>query len=78
MVQPVVVVEVSLTDLITENSRGVKKLNSVLEYEDGAYRMMSMVPGVSSIHPVFERIREDKKVEKSDLRLSQMLRKSNY
>lgn len=61
MVKPEVVVEISANDLLTETSKGAIQ-NSLLTFAEG-YLVQSMMPGVSLIHPVIERIRSDKSAD---------------
>jgi hypothetical protein len=58
MVKPEIVVEIGANDLLTESSKGIKE-NHLLGYDE-SYIVAGVVPGVSLIHPVFERLREDK------------------
>ncbi len=72
MVQPQLVVEVGFTDLLTENASAVKKTNALIEYTESGYRTLGSENGVSLLHPVFERLREDKAVNNVDVRVSQI------
>jgi len=70
MVKPAVVVEVSINDLLTETTKGTIK-NSLIEYnESDGYSFISSVYGVSLLHPVFKRVRDDKSVNTHDLRFT--------
>lgn len=71
MVNPEVVIEIRVNDVISQTTKGVIK-NPLLVLEDGMYIQQGQVEGVSFIHPVFIHIREDKKVNKTDIRLSQV------
>ena len=73
MVRPEIVVEISVIDLVAENSKGEAKMNMLLSYtaEDG-YKVAAQTPGVAAHSPVFQRFREDKSVVASDIRLTQL------
>lgn len=72
MVKPTLVVEITVNELLTENSKGIIK-NYVLEYDEkSGYSFSSSIDGVSLIHPVFKRTRDDKQVNDHDIRFSQV------
>jgi len=71
MVKPEIILEVNFNDVIIENSTSVIT-NPVLEIKDGTYHLSSITPGFALIFPIFERFREDKTVNPTDLRLSQV------
>ena len=71
MVEPETVVEIAFTDILTETSKGIKR-NPVLSIDDGSMFLAAMVPGISLIHPVYERTRTDKKANATDIRISQI------
>lgn len=73
LVKPEMVVEVAVTDLLPETSRGVVR-NPVLDHQKGKYEQVAFVPGVSLIHAAYIRPREDKRVSESDTGLSQITR----
>jgi hypothetical protein len=52
-------------------------LNPRLELKNNVYRRIDSVHGASVVFPIFERIRDDKKVSPQDVRLSQ-LNEINY
>lgn len=70
MVKPEIVVEIGANDLLTESSKGVKE-NHQLGYND-SYTVTGIVPGISLIHPVFERLREDKSAEVEQVNIKQI------
>jgi len=70
MVKPEVIVEIGANDLLTESSKGIKE-NPLLDYNDG-YSVTRLIPGVSLIHPVFERLREDKSAEVEQVNIKQI------
>jgi len=73
MVRPEIVVEVSVVDLVAENSKGEPKMDTLLSYTaEGGYVVEAQVPGVSAHSPVFERIRDDKQCNATDIRISQL------
>ena len=73
MVRPEIVVEISVIDLVSENSKGEAKMDMMLSYsaEEG-YKVVAQAPGVSAHSPVFERIRDDKSCNATDIRISQL------
>ena len=71
MVKPEMVIEYSCIDLISETSKGsIKRM--VLSYGEEGYKPKQKSPSASSMSPVFIRIRDDKKVDKNDIRFSQI------
>ena len=71
MVKPEMVIEYSSIDLAVETSKGtIRKMS--LSYGEGGYSAEENLPCVSSMSPVFLRIRDDKKVNKDDIRFSQI------
>lgn len=74
MVRPEWVVEISVLDLISQNTRGGSVDRMVLDYERGGntYRSIRRLPLASPISPVFVRRREDKSVRAEDLRMQQV------
>ncbi len=71
MVRPEIILEVNFNDVIIENSTSLIT-NPILEITDGQYKLSKFTPGFSIIFPVFERFRDDKSVNTTDLRLSQV------
>lgn len=82
MVRPEVVIEVRVTDLLQEDSRGKAVQQMVLrhlakdssESQDGqpAWQIVRKMPLCSLVHPVYERIRTDKEANEVDCRLAQV------
>jgi hypothetical protein len=74
MVRPEWVVEISVLDLINQNTRGGSVERMVLDFDRGgnAYRSIRRLPLASPISPVFMRRREDKTVRAEDLRVQQV------
>lgn len=74
MVRPEWVVEVSVLDLINQNTRGGSVDRMVLDFDSGGntYRSIRRLPLASPISPVFLRRREDKAVKPDDLRVQQV------
>jgi len=64
-------VEVKVNDLLTETKRGTIR-NPVLNHGEAGYRMLSMMPGVSLIHPIYIRTREDKDASTVNIRFEQI------
>ena len=72
-IKPSLVVEVKATDIQPENASGDPIRRMVLEYEESAgWKRLRKMPVASMLHPVFVRIREDKSVNESDIRMSQL------
>jgi hypothetical protein len=73
MVKPELVVEFSCLDVINENSKGLSLNKANLSYVEGeGYQFNIHRPSVSMTIPVFQRFREDKKVNPQDVRFSQV------
>jgi hypothetical protein len=74
-VRPTVVVEVKATDVQAEHGDGaaVSRMVLVWDAERVAWRSASPMPGVSVLHPVFLRFRDDKQVDTNDIRIAQLL-----
>jgi hypothetical protein len=72
MVKPEWVVEISVLDLINQNTRGGSVDRMVLDYQENKYSSLRRLPLASPISPVFVRRREDKAVRPDDLRLEQV------
>jgi len=71
-VQPRVVIEVGCNDIMTENTYGKALLNNVIKFDENRYSLYNTVPGLRFIHPMVERIREDKSNTPEDIRFSQI------
>ena len=72
MVKPLLVAEIAVNELLTENSKGLIK-NQVIEYnEKTGFAFSKSIYGTSLINPVFKRLRKDKKVVCEDIGLSQV------
>lgn len=71
MVRPDTVVEITVGDLLYETEAG-PKMNTVLEIDNGAYRIVGRVEGAKFIAPVFVRIRTDKRADAGDVRMTQI------
>jgi len=74
MVEPKWVVEISYLDLISQTTRGAPVNRMVLNwnYADRRYEVIRRLPLCSVISPQFQRIREDKSANASDIRISQV------
>ena len=71
MVSPELILEYKSIDLATENSKGpIKKM--CLKYENSLFTPHQSSPCVSSMSPVFLRLRDDKNVNANDIRFSQI------
>lgn len=72
-VRPEVVIELKVTDIQSEDSGGDPIDRMVLESQEGRWRSVRQLPGVSILHPVFLRVRDDKGVNPVDIRVGQVL-----
>ena len=73
MVRPQIVAEFTAGDFVAEGSDGTPKTNPLLSFDiENGYLSEGMVPGVSTLHFIFIRFREDKTADKSDIRISQI------
>ncbi len=71
MVKPEMVIEYSSIDLAVETSKGpIRKMS--LTFDDNGYSAKQNMLCVSSMSPIFLRIRDDKKVNIDDVRFSQI------
>lgn len=71
-VRPEIVVEIKVTDIQAEDSSGDPIERMILEWQDGAWRRVRELPGASILHPVFVRVRDDKRVDALDVRVAQV------
>ncbi len=72
-IRPSIVVEIKATDIQPENSSGDPIRRMVLQHEEGkGWGRLRKMPVASMLHPVFVRFREDKGVNESDIRMSQL------
>jgi len=72
-VDPKLVIQVKVSDIQTEDSSGKPIKRMVLDLQDGRWNPVAPMTGVSILHPVFERIRDDKEVNATDVRAKQIL-----
>lgn len=72
-VKPETVIEVKVTDIQGEDSSGDPILRMVLEHGETGWRTVREMPGASILHPVFSRLRPDKGVNPTDIRVAQVL-----
>jgi hypothetical protein len=72
-VEPTTVVEIRLTDIQSEDSAGDPVQRMVLERSGDDWRAVRQCPGASILHPVFVRVRDDKSINSTDIRVSQLL-----
>ena len=70
-VKPEVVVEVRVSDVQAQDASGDDIRRMVLTYESG-WSANGKHSGASLIHPVFERVRDDKGFNETDLRIAQL------
>lgn len=71
-VRPQVVVEVRATDVQSEESTGDPIKRMVLSYGDQGWKSLLPMPAASLLFPVLVRVRDDKKVDPTDVRVSQL------
>ena len=71
-VKPKLVVEIKATDIQSEDSAGNSIEKMSLSYVDSGWSAAGKSYTASLLHPVLVRIREDKEVNESDIRLTQM------
>ncbi|MDR1320729.1 MAG: hypothetical protein LBK56_04800 [Gracilibacteraceae bacterium] len=71
MIRPELVVELLVNDVLFEGTGGPIP-NPLLEIQDGRYRRVGSVFGLSLVFPIFVRRREDKSCNAQDVRLSQV------
>ena len=71
-IRPEIVVEIKVTDIQTENSSGDFIKSMVIKFEKKSWIPVRPLPSASLIHPVFEGLRVDKEVNKTDIRFSQL------
>jgi len=72
-VRPTMVMEIRVTDLQVENASGRDVNRMVLANRDDGWHAVRPFPGVSLIHPVLSRIRDDKGINATDIRVAQVL-----
>lgn len=63
MVQPKTAVEISFSDILTESASGESKQNPLVAFKDSGYSTLTPCNGVSMLHAVFERLRDDKAID---------------
>ena len=73
MVQPEIVYEVSVLELVACGNDGKVKTNPLLQYDEAkGWVLEGIVPGVSTQSITFDRERTDKQPNTTDIRLSQL------
>jgi hypothetical protein len=73
MVKPQMVLELSALDFVAENAAGEPKLDALVSYSDEAgYISEGQTAGVSAISLSIVGVRDDKKADATDVRLSQI------
>ena len=72
-VRPEIVVEVKVTDLQVEDTSGRLIRRMVLEFDETGWTPIQLKSGASLIHPIMSRVRDDKKVDSTDIRAAQIL-----
>ncbi len=74
-VAPKIVVEVKVTDIQVEDSSGQPISRMVLSFDE-RWTQVAPMPGVSILHPVLERVRDDKEICWRDIRAEQILERA--
>ncbi|MEM1203571.1 MAG: hypothetical protein AAGN66_10120 [Acidobacteriota bacterium] len=73
-VDPKMVVEIKCTDVLVEDSSARPVRRMVLDFAPGVgWTPVQLKSGASLLHPIFERIRDDKQVDTVDVRAAQVL-----
>ena len=72
MVQPELVVEMSAGEFVSEDIAGNAKYNPLIDFDGNSWQVCGMTPGVSCRSMLFVRFRDDKTVEPSSVRVSQL------
>ncbi len=72
-VKPETVIEFKVTDIQGEDSSGDPIHRMVLEHGAKGWTTVREMPGASILHPVFIRVRDDKTVNPTDIRVAQVL-----
>lgn len=72
-VKPETVIEFKVTDIQGEDSSGDPIHRMVLEHGAKGWTTVREMPGASILHPVFVRLRDDKSVNPTDVRVAQVL-----
>ncbi|MFN6962919.1 MAG: hypothetical protein ACK4S4_04045 [Pyrinomonadaceae bacterium] len=72
MIEPGPVIEISLLDLIPENSKGDPVKRMVLDFDGKSYKALSRMPLASVISPQFVRVRDDKEANVEDVNIRQI------
>ena len=74
MVEPTHVLEVKATDVIDTESDGEPLRQMVLEFDgEAGWQAIRKLPAASLLFPVYVRIRDDKQVNETDIRIDQLL-----
>ena len=72
MVRPELVVEMSAGEFASEDIAGNAKYNPLIDFDGNSWQVCGMTPGVSCRSMLFVRFRDDKTVEPSSVRVSQL------
>ena len=75
-IRPETVVEVRMTDIQSEDASGRPIDRMVLEIGEGGWRAVRKMASVGLIHPVLQRVRDDKSVNAIDVRADQVLERT--
>lgn len=71
MVRPELVLELRINDVLFESTSG-PVVNPLLEFGDSGWRRAGSATGLSILHPVLVRVRDDKAASGADVRLEQI------
>ncbi len=71
-VKPELVVEIACTDLVVEESDGSPVERWAVSHDSNGWSALCPMPGASLLHPVVVRMRTDKSVNTTDVRIEQL------
>ncbi len=72
MIKPIQVAELAFHDILTESATGKPQIKAVVDYGEDGWNTRVPEPFVNVLYPVFVRLRDDKEVNPTDLRLTQI------
>lgn len=71
-IKPELVAEIRVSDLQSDRSDGTTSMTMVVSHEKAGWTGHGMRPSPRPIHPVLERLRSDKRANKTDIRFEQV------
>jgi len=72
MIKPTQIAELTFHDILTESATGKAQIRAVVEYNEDGWQARIPERFVNVLFPVFVRLRDDKDVNPTDLRLTQI------